>query len=198
MVKKVFFGVFVFIVAFGAGFGVHMYLKSLEERKTTVSSSVLLEKVKKVCKLVTVEGSFSELYSHEDYQYYDFYPFRKKALLKLKAKVTAGYDLEKITFETDEIAQTIYISNIPKPEILTVDTEISYYDISEGTFNSFSSKELTDLNKNARAFIIQKANESSLLKQAEQEGESMLELVKVVLEEAGWKVIIDKGTTYKD
>ena len=139
-----------------------------KKEDTTISkSSILLEKVKKVCKIVTVEGHFTELYSHQDYKYYNFYPFRKKAILKVDATVHAGYDLQNVEFEMREDIKTIFIKNLPQPTIQSVDTKISYYNISEGTFNSFSTEELTELNHNAREFIMKKSNTSELMTRAE-------------------------------
>lgn len=191
MVKKVFLILFLALVTFSGGWFLQKYLNAANKEDTI--SVVLMERIKEVCKLVTVEGSFSELYTHEDYNYYNFYPFRKKALLKIRAVVTAGYDLEKINLKVDNMTKTVYISNLPDPEIMNIDTRISYYDLSEGTFNTFSNKDLTELNKEARDFIQKKAMESSLLDQAKKEGDKTLTLITVFLEQAGYKV--ERGTT---
>lgn len=190
--KKALFVISIIAISFVAGWYINQYLVNRQSEET--SSVVLLEKMKEVCKLVTVEGSFSELYTHEDYNYYDFYPFRKKALLKINAQVTAGYNLEEVTFNVDEVGKVVYISNMPDPEIMSVDTKISYYDLSEGTFNTFSGKDLTELNRNARNFMVVKAKSSSLLDQAKKEGEKTMHLVTLFLEQAGYKVQLSKGT----
>lgn len=188
MIKRALVIAFIVLVGFGAGWYVQ---ERLNNTSTTESSSVvLLEKIKEVCQLVTVEGNFSEIYTHQDYTYYNIFPFRKKALLRINAKVTAGYDLQKIDLKIDELTKTIYLYNLPEPEVMNIDTKISYYDLTEGTFNSFSGKDLTDLNHNAREFIAQKADKSALLAQAKKEGERTLRLITVFLEQAGYRVII--------
>jgi Protein of unknown function (DUF4230) len=87
----------------------------------TEDSKILLEKIQKVCKLVTVEGTFSDIYSYQDYQYYDVSPFRKKALIVVNAKVLVGLDLSKAKFKTDEATKTLTISQIPAAEIMSID-----------------------------------------------------------------------------
>ena len=151
-------------------------------------STVLLEKIKTVTKLITVEGYFSEIYDYKDFYYYDFSPFRKKALLRVKAKVSVGYDFENMKMETRPDERILVLSQLPQAEILSVDHEVDYYDVQEGTFNGFTPEELTKLNKNAKEFIEQKALESSLMKTADAQLKSGLEVIKFMAEEAGWKL----------
>ena len=68
----------------------------MEKFRLTEQSQVLMEKIKTVAKLVTVEGYFSEVYDYQDYWNYDVSMFRKKALIRVKAKVSVGYDLSKM------------------------------------------------------------------------------------------------------
>ena len=54
------------LVCFGIGF----YVGSGYEKKTNhtnTTSSVMLERIKDVCKIVNIEAQFNELYSHKDY-----------------------------------------------------------------------------------------------------------------------------------
>lgn len=72
-------------------------------QQVTVHSSVLLEKVEKVFKIVLVEGHFSEIY---DYQHHGKFLYlfntQKKALLIVNAKVMVGYDFKKVVMDIDE------------------------------------------------------------------------------------------------
>jgi len=155
---------------------------------TETQSQVLLENVKTVCKLITVEGSFSDIYSHKDYYWQDLSMFRKKALLKVKAKVGVGYDLSKYTFDMDEATKTITLKKNTKPEILYVDTDVNYYDLSEGTFNTFKPAELTQLNQKAKEHIREQAQISSLMESAAKQGHQVDELIRLITEQAGWKL----------
>ncbi|MGB6269871.1 MAG: DUF4230 domain-containing protein, partial [Olleya sp.] len=45
--------------------GIYTYVKHLQSKKRVSSQSViLLDKIKKVCKFITVEGDFAEIYHY--------------------------------------------------------------------------------------------------------------------------------------
>lgn len=178
------------IVVFAGGFWIaRSIFKPKDHVVTQAEASVLLEKMKTVAKLVTVEGYFSELYNHKDYWRYDWWIFRKKALLRVKARVSVGYDLEGLDIKADTATKTITIRNIPKePEIISIDHSIDYYDISEGTFNTFTPEDYNKLNKKARDLIELKAKESDLFKQARTQGIEIIDLIRFIGESAGWTV----------
>ncbi|MBP7184461.1 MAG: DUF4230 domain-containing protein, partial [Saprospiraceae bacterium] len=90
------FSILLLIVGFAAGYGLFVFLQHKDNVVKQESADVLLEKIKYVSKLVTVEGYFSELYNYKDYWQYDWWPFQRKALIRVKAKVSAGYDLSQM------------------------------------------------------------------------------------------------------
>lgn len=152
---------------------------------------ILLERIRQVAKLVTVEGYFSEIYDYKDYYGYDLSFFRKKALMRVKAKVSAGYDLEKMKITAEQQTKTIRISGVPSPEILSIEHDLDYYDVQEGIFNSFSPEDYNKLNANAKNFIREKALESELMKQAAQQRNLIFESIRFMAESAGWKLQIE-------
>ncbi|MCB0659786.1 MAG: DUF4230 domain-containing protein, partial [Saprospiraceae bacterium] len=108
------------------------------------NTTVVLEQIHKVTKLVTVEGQFSEIYDHKEYYKYDIFDlFTKKMLLRINAKVSAGFNLEGSNMTIDSISKTVYFTELPKAEILSIDHDIDYYDISQGVFASFTPEEYT-------------------------------------------------------
>lgn len=154
------------------------------------NSTVLLEQIKQVCKLVTIEGQFSEVYDYKDYWGYDVSILQKKALIRVKAKVSVGFDLNQVKFESLLTEKKIRISNLPKPQILGIDHTLDYYDITEGVFNSFTAADYNRLNEAAKNFIRSKAEQSSLLSEATKQGMTNLEMIRVFAESAGWSVEI--------
>jgi hypothetical protein len=166
-------------------------MRPLGNKIVTEDSKILLEKIQKVCKLVTVEGTFSDIYSYQDYQYYDISPFRKKALIVVNAKVMVGIDLAKAKFKTDEATKTLTISDIPSAEIMSIDPDLRYYDITEGTFNPFSATELTTITRNAKKQIQEKAEKSELLTMANTQSNTLFELVEFATRDMGWTVKYD-------
>jgi len=186
------------VLVFGLGIFAAKKYYQFGEIVATQNSQVLLERMKSVAKIVAIEGYFSEIYTHEDYYNFDLSPFRKKALLRVKAKVSVGYDLENMKIEANDVTKTISISRVPDPKILSIDHDVDYYDIQEGTFNSFSEQELTELNRRAKKFIEEKAksDELGLLPAAEEQKLKMIESIKMIANTAGYEV--EELTIYEE
>ncbi len=108
----------------------------------------------------------------------------------MRAKVSVGYDLNELKIEALPESKTIVVSNMPDPQILSIDHDLDYYDISQGTFNAFTEADYNKINNNAKKMIEQKAQESDLLQTAAAEGNQALELMKFIAESAGWKFSI--------
>lgn len=179
------------VLLFGAGFMTHKYLVSVKEITAQEQSKVLLDKIRAVAKLVTVEGNLSEIYNHKDYWGYDIFPFQKKIIILVDAKVSVGYDLQKMNLRSDALTKTVTISSLPAPEILSLDHDLKYYDISESTFNRFTAKDYTELQGKAKDFIRQKAEESDLKRSANAQGNKLIDMIRFMVEGAGWKLVIE-------
>lgn len=155
--------------------------------------SVVIDKIEKVFKLVTVEASLAEIYDYKDYYTFDFSPFRKKALLRVNAKVSAGYDFEKITWQIDEDMKTITLKDFPDAEILSIDHELDYYDISQGTFNQFTKEDYNEINAKAKTFISAKATENKILEEAKSQKDEILSLISDLLASTGWTMVVEEN-----
>ena len=127
---KKFFWIALILLAFGLGFYLASgtWLPSFKHYNDE-QGAVLLERIEKVAKLVTVDGYFSEVYNYKDYYGYDWSIFRKKALIRVKAHVLAGYNLDQIKIDANSANHTITLSQLPKPEILSIDHDLDYYDL---------------------------------------------------------------------
>lgn len=160
------------------------------------NKEIILERMEKVNKLIAVEAYFSEVYDYKDYYYYDFSPLRKKALIRVKAKASIGYDFKNFEIGTNEETKTVTITHFPPPEILSLDHDLDYYDLTQGTFNSFTEADYNKINKNAKDFIKEKALDSKVLLEAESQKDELLEMFDWVLKSAGWSLhIVEKSDT---
>ena len=160
-------------------------------------SKVLLEKINKVYKMVVVEGEFADIVSHKEYYGVDFPGFRKRALIKVKAKVSVGYDLNQLKVSLDQNSKTMHIANLPEPEILAIDTDLNYYDLENGMFNSFTPSELTKLQQEAKDTIKKQALNSKMMQTAREQASEMFGLITDLASESGWKVVYDNATVIK-
>jgi hypothetical protein len=178
------------------GFGVAAFMSGTwyikQQQHQEVRAEVVLESIKKVWKLSTVEATISEIYAFRDYYYYDVSPLRKTALVKVNAKVLAGFDFDSITIVFDELTQTLTLSNFPEAQILSIDHDLSYYDLQQGSFNGFTPEDLTKLQARAKDSIQNDAIKSNILKEAAGSKAEMLGLLSLAAKGMGWTVVIDE------
>lgn len=169
------------------------WLFSLFRRKknkelTKQQSTVLLDKIQSVCKLISVEGDFAEIYHYENTKegFMNLLSSKKKALIVVKAKAHIGYDLKKLNLKADNENKRIILAGFPEPEILSIEPDLQFYDIKNGLFNSFSPDDLTKLNQEAKEHIKQKIPESGLMVTAKKEALQAVLLVEKIVETIGW------------
>jgi hypothetical protein len=166
------------------------FRKKKSKELTVHQSHVLLEKMKSVCKLVTVEGDFAEIYKYENTKehFMSLLSSKKKALVVINAKAQIGYDLKKLIMNADNERKKITLTNFPQPEILSIETELEFYDIKNGMFNSFSPNDLTTLHQEAKNHIREKIPVSGLMDTARKEALEAVLLIESIVATIGWKL----------
>ncbi|MEL6655166.1 MAG: DUF4230 domain-containing protein [Bacteroidota bacterium] len=184
------------------GIQIYQLLRGGQEETTQVETAVLLEQIREVCKLVTVEGEFSELYTEKNLREVTLYlpiptywEFSKEAIIEVRGKVLVGYDMEQLSIKIDSTNRTVTFNNLPEPDILAIDHEVRYRNLEESFFNSFSPEDYTQLNKNAKEALRKKAYESELLPKARAEGNTMLEGLHFMMENMGWRLQYETPAT---
>ena len=167
---------------------VTIYKQWKTKKKTNEQSIVLLDKIKRVCKFITVEGDFAEIYHYEDVKekFLKLISSRKKALVVINAKAHVGFDLSKIQMDSNPKSKTVVLSHFPQPEVLSIESDINYYDKRDGMFNRFEASDLTDLHTKAKAHILDKVPESGLYNIAKQEALEAIQLIENLVETIGW------------
>ncbi|MDE3742640.1 DUF4230 domain-containing protein [Maribacter polysaccharolyticus] len=160
--------------------------KELTERQSTV----LLEKIRSVCKLISVEGDFAEIYKYENTKehFLSLVSSKKKALIVINAKALIGYDLQRIIMHADNDKKKIILTNFPEPEVISIEPELEFYDIQNGLFNTFTPNDLTSLNKEAKMHVLEKIPESGLMDTAKREALEAVLLIEKIVETIGWKL----------
>lgn len=157
---------------------------------TEHQSTIILEKIKSVCKLISVEGDFAEIYRYENTRehFMSLLSSKKKALIVINAKAQIGYDLKKVLMHADTDKKKIILSNFPQPEVLSIEPELEFYDIKNGLFNSFTPSDLTSLNQEAKKHVMEKIPESGLMDTARREALEAVLLIEKIVETIGWKL----------
>jgi len=165
------------------------YIKIQKMKDRTNSQSVIImERIRKVWKLITVEGEFAEIYHYENTKerFMSMVSSKKKAILLINAKAYVGYDLSKIKMEAVNEKKVIKLTDFPEPEILSLETDLKYYDKKEGLFNKFDSTDLTELNSQAKEHVLLKIPDSGLFDTAKSEALEAVLLIENIVETIGW------------
>jgi len=174
-----------------ATYWIYTFFKRKRSKEVTLhQSTVLLEKIRCVSKLVSVEGEFAEIYKYENTKerFLSLVSSKKKALIVINAKAQIGYDLKKVQIDSDVNHKRIILTNFPQPEILSIEPELEFYDIKNGMFNSFSPDDLTTLNNEAKNHIRDKIPESGLMETAQKEALQAVLLIESIVATIGWKL----------
>ena len=169
---------------------VTIYKQWQTKQTTTAQSILLLDKIKRVCKFITVEGDFAEIYHYEDVKekFLKLISSRKKALVVINAKAHVGFDLSKIQMRSNSKATTVVLTHFPQPEVLSIESNINYYDKQDGMFNKFEASDLTELHTKAKAHIMDKIPESGLYDVAKLEALEAIQLIENLVETIGWSL----------
>jgi len=183
----------IFAIIFGvlSALGISTYLKHIQSKKLAQTQSViLLDKIKKVCKIISVEGDFAEIYHYENVKarFLKLVSSTKKALVIINAKAHVGFDLSKIVMDANPQTKMVTLKQFPQAEILSIETNLQYYDKREGVFNKFKANDLTDLHKEAKLYIREKVPYSGLFQVAQKEALDSILIIEGIVETIGWKL----------
>ena len=167
-----------------------IFRKKKNKEITEHQSVVLLERIKSVCKLISVEGDFAEIYKYENTKerFMSLVSSKKKALIVINAKAQIGYDLQKILMHANNEKKLIILTNFPEPQVLSIEPELEFYDIQNGLFNAFTPSDLTSLNQEAIKHIREKIPQSGLMETARKEAMEAVLLIEKLVETIGWSV----------
>jgi hypothetical protein len=149
-----------------------------------------MERIRQVLKLVTIEGDFSEIVSYKDIRpvLFNVFQAEKKALITVSAKAMVGFDLTKVEIIKNENSRTISIKSVPEPEIISIDSDIKYYDISNNLLTSFKPDDYTKINQIAKDNIRMKIPESGLYENAINQAKVLMNGLEQIAERLNWNL----------
>jgi hypothetical protein len=184
-----------YILVFAGGLisgiaALYLYHSKKKKRTITQNSIVLIERVKQVLKLVTVEGDFSEIVKYKDVKpiLLDLYRAEKKALVTVSAKAMVGFDLAKAQINKNDRTRTIHITSFPEPEIISIDANIEYYHTSDNLLNKFVPEDHTEILKTTKESIREKIPESGLHAKAIAQANQLMAGLEHIAERLNWKL----------
>ena len=162
----------------------------MRRENTSSQSVILMDKIKMVCKFITVEGDFSEIYHYENVKekWLGLILGKKKAIILIEAKAFIGFDLTKIKMDANNKTRTVTLTNFPEPQLMSVETDFSYYDKKQGWANPFTASDLTVIINEAKQHIIDKVPQSGLMEEASKQAIDTIYLIETLVETINWKL----------
>lgn len=177
------------VIAAALALSVIVWVRSLKNslspfppNATTVSQSLVVDKVEKVAKLVSSEVTLRDVVVYED----TWYGSTKRSLVVVTGKVLAGIDLQKgTTARIDDAGKRITIT-LPQPTVLGIEiTELKTYDEQRGLWNTFAPSDRDRIFQLARDQLAKSSQELRITQTAEQ---SARELLSSLFADGGYTV----------
>jgi hypothetical protein len=181
--------------------GVVLYFSRsfFRKNKTHEESVILLERIRNVSKLITVESDFSEIMHYSDAKnvLLNLVSSHKKAIVLANSKVMVGFDMKKMLLDANPDKKIVTITHFPAPQVLSIETDVEYYDVSNGLFNRFAASDLTELNKKVKENIEKKIPDSGVLATAQNKALETVRMIEQIVNTFGWKFSYSQLTAYQ-
>lgn len=84
------------------------------------------------------------------------------------------------------------LSRFPDPEILSIETDLEYYDLQKGIISKFSEVDLTDIHRKAKDFIRERARDGHLIQIANNQSSETVAIIRQLIESVGWELVSEK------
>ena len=145
------------------------------QNKAQIHSSGVLERVKAISELNTVEMYFQDIIDYKDVKYFKNIelPFTKKSFIfSVKAKVKAGVDLGEMTEEDIQIMDKATVKiRLPKGKITSREIlEYRAYDEKDGLFNEVRNEDTFKALEQFHKNLEEQAIEMKIIQKAEENG----------------------------
>jgi hypothetical protein len=136
-----------------------------------VTQQVVVEQLRSVAKLVATEMTLRDVVIYEQTRF----GARKRALLVVTGRVSAGIDLEQgADVRIDSASRTITVS-LPPAQIISVDVlDVTTYDERAGLLNPFRPEDRDAIQRMVRAQLGTAARNSGILAHADQSATRVL------------------------
>jgi hypothetical protein len=169
----------------GLGVSLFFYLRTLRDRRVEQEGATVVEAVRQVARLTTVEMNVSSFQLRRDSKnLLGFIPIRceKTVAIIYRGKVAAGFDLE----ERDALAVSVVRSpagrkvvvELPPPQLLYTDAPPPHVVVADGSVcNQFEPEDYEKLHADARAAAQAEALQKGILAKAEQHAHDLVQAV---------------------
>lgn len=166
------------VIAAVASVSTFLMTSRISEREA-FSSSGVIERVRSISELNTVEMYFNEIIDFKNAKFFNSFeiPFTQKSFIfTVKARVKAGIDLSSIKEEDVEIDGKRLVLRLDEP-VITSGEILSYkaYDEKDGLFNEVTTEDTLKALELFEKDLRKQAAENGIIEKAKENAEQTLE-----------------------
>lgn len=156
-----------------------------------VSAAPVVEAMKKIAHLATVEAQITDVLRFEELKSFLIFDFPKSATIRMRGKAIAGFDLDAPEFHVRPDAENHVLEvDLPPPRILAIDPRLEWFDEKAGLFNPITPEDRTRWMLWARGQLARAAKQSGIEARAVEHAEELLTTTGAAL---GWTVRVRAG-----
>lgn len=172
--KLVVIGILIGVVASGVTF----VMTSRMSERETFSSSGVMERVKNISELNTVEMYFNEIIDFKNAKFFNDFeiPFTEKSFIfTVKARVKAGVDMSSLEQSDIKIDEKNLVLRLPGPEITSLEI-LSYkaYDEKDGLFNEVTTEDTLKALELFEKDLKNQAKDNEIIEKAKENAEKSI------------------------
>ena len=135
-------------------------------RREAVSSAPVVEAVRRIARLATIEMEIADVVRYEEVRTILVFDIPKNATLRLRGKVTGGFDLARgFDVEADADRRLILV-RLPAPQVLSVDDRLEWFDEHSGWLNPITPSDRTHWTQWARGALARAAKDGGLFEKS--------------------------------
>ena len=166
------------VIAAVASVSTFLMTSHISEREA-FSSSGVIERVRSISELNTVEMYFNEIIDFENAKFFNSFeiPFTQKSFIfTVKARVKAGIDLSSVKEEDVEIDGRRLVLRLDEP-VITSGEILSYkaYDEKDGLFNEVTTEDTLKALELFEKDLRKQAAENGIIEKAKENAEQTIE-----------------------
>jgi len=164
------------------------YFDNVQSPNIEQRTVIIEEQIRKIAQLATAEGHYGQMFTHKEVGFLDYPSFNKSVIVDAQARTVIGFDLEGISVEADPKAKKLIVHHWPNPAELAYEVDMRYFDLNQGLFNSFDSKELNAIKAGMGKELKTKIDYASLELKSFEQAEDLLGIIDENLGLAGWQL----------
>lgn len=200
--KRFLWPTIILILVFGAGVLLTRSYYTRQQVDPNEQSHMLLEQIRKVAKLVTVEGQFVEYVEYTDpnlplwifpmgINWSSLFP--RSARLRVHGTVMVGYDLSNIQLDAYPDEKRIVLRGLPAASIISVEHRVEYFDRENSIFRPYTDEDIVKMTQGAADRVRKAAEHSTLMEAAAEQGNDLINMMRFMVENAGWTLEVAYG-----